>query len=762
MTKRKDMPETTNLRKRALVSCDRCKTRRARCIRENPDEACTDCKNNGVVCESKLPRKQRVYGSVETLSLRYRALEALVKGLFPEENIQDTSTLYRIASTKNIKMPAPDDYKPADIFNQPSQHPYTSPQTNSPGSLTPGHNPFVETCPQNPVEKLLPTQNGVHLYFGPSSSFRLALTMRDLVTRCNSIPQAKPLLWHPNSSLFELANSNSIGKMDRRTMTPTQHSPLFPSRRKRPRTEEEIPVTEGNYASNAPRNTPGTIADFLPSRSVADALVAAFFDQVHPHMPIFQKSMFEFRYEGTWRRRDTSIQENEETAWLCCLALVFAFGAQALSKFDLEESQVLQEKYLDFVDSYFRYIVSTTSLANIQALMLLQLYDHNVGKRNSAWLLVGTAARMAISMGMHREATYPGFDLLERNSRRIVWWMVYILERLLCQYLGRPSIIEDAEISTCPPDDGLSDSNEMPLGMFTKALEGARILYAGRRRIFFVENSAEERTTPPVYLASQLLMELDQWHGTWPEHLQLGATILAKQTRQLLLLHIYYNYNRCQITTRFLIERIECNFSRLEGKEAYFPEDKLALSEECINSATKSLEYLNILADLKALNGVTWLDAFYVFHAILLVCSLYLSRPPGEPETNEDKRRKSLVRAILRSTRVTQLAPSYHILSQIAFQFASITGATDDPYPVNQGAAEPNIVPPIPQQPVLDGIDHSMIGNPETWPDTDPANFLLDWFGISDDSPAGSSITYADGFGDADGTGPLLYPFPYN
>src|SRR5690242_17966663 len=108
-------------RKRALVSCDRCKVRRARCIRDGPEEPCADCKLSGVLCESKLPRKQRVYGSVETLSLRYRALEALLKGLFPQDNTQDVSVLFKLAAARNIPMPASDDFRPADIFSSPVQ-----------------------------------------------------------------------------------------------------------------------------------------------------------------------------------------------------------------------------------------------------------------------------------------------------------------------------------------------------------------------------------------------------------------------------------------------------------------------------------------------------------------------------------------------------------------------------------------------------------------------------------------------------------------
>ena len=92
-------------RKRALVSCDRCKLRRARCIRDNADVPCADCKMNGIQCESRIPRKQRVYGSVETLSLHYRALESLLSGLFPHENIQNLNTLFRIAAIINIQCP---------------------------------------------------------------------------------------------------------------------------------------------------------------------------------------------------------------------------------------------------------------------------------------------------------------------------------------------------------------------------------------------------------------------------------------------------------------------------------------------------------------------------------------------------------------------------------------------------------------------------------------------------------------------------------
>src|ERR1700712_193111 len=89
-----------HLRRRALVSCDRCKKRRIRCLRSSgsdASEACQSCLEVGVNCESTLPRKTRIYGSVETLSIRYRVLDALMKGLYPDKDTNNIDTLYAIA-----------------------------------------------------------------------------------------------------------------------------------------------------------------------------------------------------------------------------------------------------------------------------------------------------------------------------------------------------------------------------------------------------------------------------------------------------------------------------------------------------------------------------------------------------------------------------------------------------------------------------------------------------------------------------------------
>ena len=186
-----------------------------------------------------------------------------------------------------------------------------------------------------------------------------------------------------------------------------------------------------------------------------------------------------------------------------------------------------------------------------------------------------------------------------------------------------------------------------------------------------------------------------------------------------------------------------------------------ALSKDCILSAIKSLQCLNIVAETGFINGASWFDVFYVFHAVLLVCADFLARPADHVDSTEDLQRKDLVRTILRSIGAIKLAPTYNILSRIAFQFASITGATDEPYASTKSTAESSImVPPTPQPPSFsgDGIPQGIIevSNPEhdhDWYENEAANVpWWDFFDIANQGGGAAmneyNAAYSGGFVD--------------
>jgi proline utilization trans-activator len=429
MTEQSSSKADSTPRKRALVSCDRCKIRRARCIRNSPDEPCSDCKASGVQCESKLPRKQRVYGSVETLSLRYRALESLVKGLFPQDNTHDTNVLFELAATQNIAMPASDDFTPADIFNNDQQkakykqqhsishslkHPSVSPRTSIDQSqpvdtplaptTTASSQPYPfqeEQFLSKSKEELIRTKNGVPHYFGPSSTFRLATAIRELVSRYKAASGYPSTLRKPSPYLSDSmvksadpSTQHSASDEEEYTITGADPVPVpAQDRRERKRSRSQMEGAEHEWKQ------PGghlreTIGSFLPSKPFARALVSAYFEHIHIYFPTFHQVIFESRLEEMYHRDKELVKDYSDTGWLVCLALVFSFGCEKLPGHDPEGTQRLRWKYLAFSKAHFRHLLTTTCLVNVQALLLLNTHHHIAGQMSSSWLVIGLAARM--------------------------------------------------------------------------------------------------------------------------------------------------------------------------------------------------------------------------------------------------------------------------------------------------------------------------------------------------------------------------------
>jgi proline utilization trans-activator len=109
-------------------------------------------------------------------------------------------------------------------------------------------------------------------------------------------------------------------------------------------------------------------------------------------------------------------------------------------------------------------------------------------------------------MGMHRDATNLEFEPIERNTRRQVWWSIYSFERILCSILGRPTVIDDREMSMKIPDASMLEQKSMSAEFMASALEIIGMSYTIRQRAYFDSNTAEERS-PSLAMAESRM----QW-----------------------------------------------------------------------------------------------------------------------------------------------------------------------------------------------------------------------------------------------------------
>lgn len=93
-------------------------------------------------------------------------------------------------------------------------------------------------------------------------------------------------------------------------------------------------------------------------------------------------------------------------------------------------------------------------LESTAALVLLSLRETGAGRPSQAAHYCWTACRMAMDLGLHRHAEMsqimgPAFTPLEDETRRRVYWSVFVIDKMMAVQLGRPPVLRDAE-SDCP------------------------------------------------------------------------------------------------------------------------------------------------------------------------------------------------------------------------------------------------------------------------------------------------------------------------
>ncbi|BCS30175.1 uncharacterized protein APUU_80478S [Aspergillus puulaauensis] len=96
------------------------------------------------------------------------------------------------------------------------------------------------------------------------------------------------------------------------------------------------------------------------------------------------------------------------------------------------------------------------ALTSVEILCTISLYLQCADLRNSAYVYIGSALRMAMTFGLHRERPTQdwGPEVTERCHR--VWWTVYVLDRAFSSSMGVPITIQDTDITTPMPEkDGL-------------------------------------------------------------------------------------------------------------------------------------------------------------------------------------------------------------------------------------------------------------------------------------------------------------------
>ncbi|KAL6884752.1 fungal-specific transcription factor domain-containing protein [Trichoderma evansii] len=159
----------------------------------------------------------------------------------------------------------------------------------------------------------------------------------------------------------------------------------------------------------------------------------------------------------------------ENRMWYVQYFLVMALGkgllTRGMSKAGSPGSEYFMKAMELFPDANGLY---QEPILSIEVCCGLALYLQAVDHRNSAYLYLGVALRIALSQGLHRDIIGDFSNDPEATRYRNAWWTLYILDRKFSSLMGAPISVHDSDISVPIPSSQTASGESSALDMHIK------------------------------------------------------------------------------------------------------------------------------------------------------------------------------------------------------------------------------------------------------------------------------------------------------
>ncbi|KAG1453307.1 hypothetical protein G6F56_007608 [Rhizopus delemar] len=194
-------------------------------------------------------------------------------------------------------------------------------------------------------------------------------------------------------------------------------------------------------------------------RYTSDKLIKIYFANIHPVLPVVNKARFLKQY------RDQAETYPPPDLLNAMLGAAGRFAeCDSLDDPSSRSSDGTWEVPLGWSDIFFeqseKYITQSTSaptISKVQSIILIHNHRGNIDSKSSAcWMLGGVGIRIAQSLGLNRDCEEWDIPESEKQTRKRIWWSLYIADRFHSASLGRPLSIRDEDNDVAYPDSTAS------------------------------------------------------------------------------------------------------------------------------------------------------------------------------------------------------------------------------------------------------------------------------------------------------------------
>ncbi|KAJ5344422.1 hypothetical protein N7452_002426 [Penicillium brevicompactum] len=327
---------------------------------------------------------------------------------------------------------------------------------------------------------------------------------------------------------------------------------------------------------------------------------------------------------------------NRESCLVYCQALlVIAFGLMySVNQWNGDDGPP-GFKYFKHALRFLPDIHEEGSIFFVEVLCYVAYYMQSLNRRDAAFLYVGLALRMAISLGLHQEVSDPTISEADRNRRRRTWWSVYSLDRLLSVKSGNPITIHDGDIGITWPGavDG-STFDPWPSTVLTHYTKLSRILGRIGEEIYRKKPGSGSNLIASV---QSITNDLSSWLRQVPDRLRIDFAALETHiNRESVSINLHF-YSCVNMTARPLVfyviqRRLDAEAQgsvTQDWKEGLSP-NTVAVIDSCITAARATTMIMDAAAKHNLIATYGYLDGEYIFSAALLLVMVNAAFPPNE------------------------------------------------------------------------------------------------------------------------------------
>ncbi|KAI1868944.1 hypothetical protein JX265_006923 [Neoarthrinium moseri] len=413
-------------KKRSQVAraCDWCRVHRVKC---DSDQPCSNCRKRGGHCSNngtnKIATLPQAFREIENLRSRVEELE--------QQLHQERS---RAKSEDDVHQ----------LHTPPSLALSASPEQHSARD-----NAAVETYPLKRFWEgiqINTARSSQKTWFGPSSLFFFIGRMNNFLSLAlHQTHSANHMLPNSASKLMDGPATHSMDDQARRSATGTAES-----------------INAGKYLS--------------PTQE--EYFLGLFWQSYHTAYPILDEIEFKEHYRSLWT---TSSKVRKPSALVdIVIALCMQYGmallrdarreisAASRATVDNNDATISGRWHYERSQTLLASDLESPTIATLQCHILSSIYLCCGSFQNISDGACALAVRTAYMLGLHLDPP-EGMPQRQKELRRRLWWVLYVLESKMSMKLGRPFLTHSSATACNLPDDHhktamLSGSSFAPLG----------------------------------------------------------------------------------------------------------------------------------------------------------------------------------------------------------------------------------------------------------------------------------------------------------